>query len=204
MRARHAPSTGTKTPPPPPPALCRHAEMCRTGVKWGNLWQTPSCWANGQTNKLDAPLFSSTPPSSLTPLTLQAIWRWLWQFHRRRSGGVLGLLSLTWFRLFDSRLAIQASLPLICKYQHAAPEPRFVFLALLVLLSVPAGYWSYKCLDRETLHWAKSLSLSAKTAVFTHAADHKPPIHRAHFLSVLCWVPSCFLSWMQEEEGEHL
>lgn len=64
---------------------------------------------------------------------------------------VVGLLSLTSFRVFDFRLAIQAGLPLICKYQHAAPEPWFVFLALLLLLSVPAGSKSYKCLDREAL-----------------------------------------------------
>lgn len=72
----------------PPPAHCRHAELRRTGGKRCNLWQTSSCWANGQTNNLAVPL-SRRPhfTTSKPPLpTLQAIGWWLWQFHRVRSG----------------------------------------------------------------------------------------------------------------------
>lgn len=101
-------------------------------------------------------------------------------------------MSPTSFRVFDSRLAIQASLPLICKYQHAAAEHWFVFLPLLFLLSVPAGSWSYKCLYREALMCAKPLSPLAQTTVFTHAANHKRPIQGAQIFCFTSGFPSCF------------
>lgn len=123
-------------------------------MKWYNLWQTPNRWANGQTNKLAA-LLSHQPPTTsdtrdppghpVVALTVSLL---------KVLGGVraIGLLFLTLFRVFDSQLA--NSLPVICKYQHAPPEARFVFRALLFLLSVPTGSWSYKCLDSVKLSQA--------------------------------------------------
>lgn len=58
----------------------------------------------------------------------------------------------TSFTPFDSRLAIQAGSPLICKHQPAAAEPRSAFpRSAFFPPSVPAGSWSYKCLYREVL-----------------------------------------------------
>lgn len=102
-------------------------------MKRRNLWQTPSRWANGQTNKLAAPLPRQPllPPPTLTPPDPPGPPMVALTVSSPKVQEVVGLLSLTSFTVFDSRLAIQASLPLICKYQHAAPEPWFVFLALL-------------------------------------------------------------------------
>lgn len=111
-----------------PPVLCRHAAL-----KWYNLWQTPNCWANGQTNKLASPLCGqssptpdlSDPPGHPVPaVTVSSLKVW----------EVVGLLFLTSFRAFNSQLAIQASVPLICKYQHAA-HPTCLSLSFLLCFS---------------------------------------------------------------------
>lgn len=92
-------------------------------MKLCSLWQTPSCWANGQTNKLSAPpapLALPPRPPGHPVLALTVSSPRVWE--------VVGLLSCTSFRVFDSLLAIESGLPLICKYQHGAPEPASSFL----------------------------------------------------------------------------
>lgn len=171
-----------------PPVLCRHAELWRTALKWYNLWQTPNWWANGQANKLASPLCGqssptpdlSDPPGHPVPaVTVSSLKVW----------EVVGLLFLTSFRAFNSQLTIQASVP-----PHM---PQFVFLALLFFPSVPAGSWSYKCLDREELNSTPLLSLLALMAVFTHAADPKTRLILST-LSLLFPPVSVHEYWLEE------
>lgn len=100
-----------------------------------------SCRANGQTNKLAAPLSRQSPSPPLTPPDPPGHWVVALTVSSLKVWEVVSLLSFTSFRVFDSRLAIQASLPLICKYQHAAAEPWFVF---------PSLYFSF-CLCLQAL-----------------------------------------------------
>lgn len=177
-------------------------------MKRRNLWQTPSRWANGQTNKLAAPLPRQPllPPPTLTPpdppgppmvaLTVSSL----------KVQEVVGLLSLTSFTVFDSRLAIQASLPLICKYQHAAPEPWFVFLALLFPSVCACRLLELQVFIQRNVKLSQVfVPVGSGGRVHTRSRSQTCyPKGSFFFFSFILGFPSCFLSWIQEEEREHL
>lgn len=186
--------------------------MWRAGVKWCNLWQTSSRWANGQTNKLAAPL-SHQHPHLWTPRPPNPSGGGFDSFIAEGLGGRRPFVSH-----FIQCLIPSSPFKPVClssgntSMQPPPPPPlpprALVCLSVLVLflLSVPAGSWSYKCLDREALRWAKSLSPSAQTAVFTHAADPKPVKPQGSFFQLHLWVSLLFsvLNARQRHQGQLL
>lgn len=176
-----------------PPVLCRHAELWRTALKWYNLWQTPNWWANGQTNKLASPLCGqssptpdlSDPPGHPVPaVTVSSLKVW----------EVVGLLFLTSFRAFNSQLTIQASVPLICKYQHAAPPHASVCLSCSAFLSVCAR----RLLELQVFRQRRVTFNPAFVPVGSDGRVHtcSRSQNKSHSFNFIPTFPSCICPWI--------